>query len=573
MKSVLFLIILSSLLSTSCVGPNVKNTAIMQAETSSVKPFVSTRKKASAEGYITSGLCNGLPRVNSVSTAPGFCLGLIHQGHGLVKPRYALQIDPNRILLTEMGGWKENAGQVYLLTKKQNTWELSSLINATTIPTEKKCILDRTQQLIRGPDQLIYVTSAKCIATLDLSKENANDSIADSLEIKIPDLPTNGLHSSKIITFDTDGNILMNVGSVTDNCETESSDVCKELEGLEGRGLIRKYVKTSQGQYDLNFSIFSQGQRNSMGLYWDEKSNSLWTAENARDYINRVDSNINGNEHPGDEFNIIQQHAQLDWPYCYDAGIPSPEFPRADCSKFQKPHLLFPAHSAPLSLLMYNGKQFPAWYQNRLLISLHGYETYGHRIVTYKRNDQFQPVGDPLSVVYGWDGRVNQDVGSPVGLTQALDGSVLIVEDNNASVLQLFYDGKNGNGTPVAELKVGTAKVDESKLQKDFLRAQDKRKVAMQLKLKQTTVPLFTQIQNKIIDQNCMACHGGLHYPKVQILMYDDIGNYKKLKDQLAARLKGEGVSPMPPFGLPPASKAELIDLIDKWIAAGKPAP
>jgi glucose/arabinose dehydrogenase len=573
MKSGLFLIILSSLLSTSCVGPQVKNTAEKNAEFFNSRPVASTRNQASDESYITSGLCNGLQRINSVSTAPGFCLGLIHQGLGLVKPRYALQIDPNRILLTEMGGWKENAGQVYLLTKKQNTWELSSLINAKTIPAEKNCILDRTQQLIKGPDQLIYVTSAQCIATIDLSKENSNQSIAELLEIKIPNLPTNGLHSLKIITFDTDGNILMNVGSITDNCENESSDVCKELEGPEGRGLIRKYSKTAPGFYDLNFSIFSQGQRNSMGLYWDEKSNSLWTAENARDYINRVDSNINGNEHPGDEFNIVRQNAVLDWPYCYDAGIPSPEFPRADCSKYQKPHLLFPAHSAPLSLLMYTGKQFPAWYQNRLLISLHGYETYGHRIVTYKRNDQFQPVGEPLSVVYGWDGRVSQKVGAPVGLTQALDGSVLIVEDNNASVLQLFYEGQSGNGSPVAELKVGTAQVDESKLQKDFLRAQDKRKVAMQSKLKQNTVPLFTQIQNKIIDQNCIACHGGLHYPKVQILMYDDVGNYKKLKDQLASRLKGEGVSPMPPYGLPPALKAELFDLVDKWIAAGKPAP
>ncbi len=529
----------------------------------------SSRKSASVSGYVTSGLCAGLPRVTSVKTAPGFCLGVLDAGLGLVKPRYALQIDARRILLTEMGGWNANLGQIYLLTLTNNKWERTSLLNARNASPETKCLLNLTHQLVKSPDGLIYLTSAECVASLDPSNEH----LLDNLKIRMAHLPTDGLHNLKAITFDPQGNIYMNVGSRTDNCENETTDVCADTQGLEGRGVIRKYEKLPDGSYDTHHSIYSSGQRNSMALYWDDKNSELWTGENSRDYINRVDTNINGLEHPGDEFNVVRQHAQLDWPYCYDFGTPSPEFGKADCTKFQKPNLLFPAHSAPLSFLMYTGTLFPTWYQNRLLISFHGNQDYGHRIVAYKRNDQLQPVGEPLSLVYGWDAKGSQAVGSPVGLTQAADGSVLIVEDNSQKVLKLSYDATDGNGTAVAELKTGTDKADDSELMQAFLRTQKKRQDVFQKKLTGPSVSLFTQIQNKVIDQNCVACHGGLRYPGLQILMYDDIGNYKKLKDQILARIKGDGVPRMPPYGLPETLKAQLIDLVERWNTAGRPPP
>ena len=220
MKSLIFLIISNLVISTGCVGPQIKNSDLEQKRT-----------QASVGSYKTSGLCNGLPKVISVSTAPGFCLGVLDQGVGLVKPRYALQIDAKRILVTDMGGWKENAGQVYLLTLTDHLWTRAPFLNSSSVTKDKNCILDRTQQLIKGPDNLIYITSAQCVATLDLTKEN----LGQSLEIKISHLPTNGLHNLKVITFNSEGDILMNVGSVTDNCENESSETCKELKPVPSK--------------------------------------------------------------------------------------------------------------------------------------------------------------------------------------------------------------------------------------------------------------------------------------------------------------------------------------------------
>lgn len=528
------------------------------------------RKQATAalSVYKTSGLCNGLPKI-SIKTAPGFCLGLVDTGEGMIKPRYTLSIDATHLLTTDMGGWKVNNGRLYLLTFENKKWIRKTLLDASMLPAPTKCILDRPNQVIHGFNNEIYIASASCVGTI---KPFAKD-VAASIEVKISGLPNEGLHPIKAITFDDVGSIYMNVGSITDNCELETSDTCHELEGDPARGVIRKYFRLTDNSYDPKFEIFAKGQRNSMALLWNEPTQSLWTGENARDYIERKDSVLNGQEKPSDEMNIVQKGDQLDWPYCYDEGKVSPEFPNSDCSKYKHPHLLFPAHSAPLSYLRYTGKLFPAWYQNRLLVTLHGYAPYGHRIVTYKRNDQSEPVGDPLSVVYGWDAQGDQVVGAPVGITQADDGSVFITEDTGQKILQLYYDAKAGNGTAIAELKVGTIKQDNSKLAADFARAEEKRKIAFTAKLANKNLPLFTQIQNKLIDQNCTVCHGGLSYPGLQILKYDDIGNYKKLKEQLWPRLQGQGVPQMPPSGLPDAHKQELLDLVKKWVDAGEPTP
>lgn len=525
------------------------------------------RKEANLSVYKTSGVCNGLPRVQDVKLAPGFCLGVVDTGEGLVKPRFALQIDPTHLLLVDMGGWNANRGQLHLLTLINKKWVRTPLLNSAALPADKKCILDRPHQLIKGPDNEIYLTSVQCIATLKPLEKN----IVDSIQIKISGLPADGLHPLKSIVFDAASNIYMNVGSISDNCEMETSDTCREL---ENRALIRKYLRLPDGSYENNYIVFARGQRNSMGLYWDESNQALWTAENARDYIERKNSQLNGQEKPSDEFNILTENTVLDWPYCYDQSLVSPEFPKADCSKYTPPHLLFPAHSAPLTLMMYTGTLFPPWYKNRLFVTLHGYKSYGHRIVTYKRNDKLQPVGEPLSIVYGWDAKAGgQMVGAPVGITQGLDGSVFIVEDTSAKVLQLYYNANEGNGTPVAELKVGNLKQDQSQLAVDFKRAEDKRKVAFEAKLTKANVPLFSQIQTQLLDQHCARCHSGVTYPGMQILKYDDVGNYKKLKDVLMPLLTGNGLPQMPLGGLPEESKDQLMALVQQWLDAGSPAP
>lgn len=559
MKKHLFVLILGAFLTACSQTPVKKPNEVSYGRDPG-------RLSANTSAYVTRGLCNGLPRVQEVRLAPGFCLGLVDNGEGLGKPRYTLQIDANNLLLVDMGGWAANTGKLYILTKQNNRWVRRLLLGSEQLPNDKKCIMDRPNQLLRGPGNEIYLTSTQCIATVQPFAANA----AAAITIKVSNLPADGLHPLKAIAFDAAGNMYMNVGSISDNCELETGETCREL---ENRALIRKYHKLSDGSYDSRFSVFARGQRNSMALHWDEKNQALWAAENSRDYIERKNSALNGQEKPSDEFNIITENAQLDWPYCYDASQVSPEFPHADCSRYTAPHLLYPAHSAPLSFLMYTGTLFPSWYHNRLLVTLHGYKSYGHRIVTYRRDADLRPMGEPLSVVYGWDAKPGRMVGAPVGITQGLDGSVFITEDTPKKILQLYYNASEGNGTAVAELRVGNLVQDQSQLARDFQRAEERRRAPFESKLNSPNAPLFTQIQSRVLDQHCARCHAGLTYPGMQILKYDDVGNYKKLKDILMPLLTGNGMPQMPLGGLPDDSKDSLMALVQRWIDAGYPAP
>jgi glucose/arabinose dehydrogenase len=103
--------------------------------------------------------------------------------------------------------------------------------------------------------------------------------------------------------------------------------------------------------------------------------------------------------------------------------------------------MLLPAHAAPLGMLLYRGKggsQLLAALDGRLLIAYHGYRANGHRIVSVALDGQGSPAGPPADLVTAWDyaeGRHPQ--GAPVSLWELDDGSVLISEDHNGSLLRL----------------------------------------------------------------------------------------------------------------------------------------
>jgi glucose/arabinose dehydrogenase len=51
------------------------------------------------------------------------------------------------------------------------------------------------------------------------------------------------------------------------------------------------------------------------------------------------------------------------------------------------------------------------------------------------------PIGTPMPLVWGWDGRTGQTpVGSPVAVAEMTDGTVLVSEDHNGTLLRLARD-------------------------------------------------------------------------------------------------------------------------------------
>ncbi len=555
----------------SCSTQTIKTQAIQQNEfQTEIADYAKNwdeRKLATLHAYDTRGLCGGFPKIN-LKTAPGFCVGLLDNGEGTVFPRTALQIDSKNILLVDMGGWKESNGKIYLLTLVNGKYIRKTILDAATSnnPIVKKA-LDRPHLLLRGPDQKIYLSSTSMIVRLD---PFANP-IENSFQIVIADLPNSGLHPLKVFTFDDQQNLYINVGSATNVCKKQGSIFdqkaeCSEAEDQEmGQAQVRKYLKNSDGSYSKNFVIYSKGLRNSMGLLWNKSGQNLFQAENGRDNIFENDKNLSNTDLPHEEFNILVEGQNYGWPYCYDNNLNNPEWAGYNCSSQKMPHLLMPAHSSPLSLMTYQGNLFPTWYKNRMLISLHGYEPRGHRIIAYLRDDKGLPTKDPLSIVYGWDANGNQPKGSPVGLSEMSDGSVLIVEDKNRKVLRLFYDPTIGDGKPVNEIPKVIKSGDETKNQQ--------LKEKLEKALAGPSAPIFALVQNQLIDKHCTGCHSGADARGLELAPFDFEGNESRIlqmkkQNQILLHLKGENsFAQMPPDGFKDlAEKNKLIDLYIQWL-------
>lgn len=538
-----------------------------------IAPYVKNwdeRKLAALSQYKIIGTCGGFPKIN-VKTAPGFCVGQIDSGEGMVFPRTAAEIAPGKILLVDMGGWAASNGKIYLLTLTNGKYVRTTLLDAAkTSDLKIKAMLDRPHLIMRGPDGLFYLSSVSQIVRFNPTKPD----FLKNAEVIISGIPAKGLHPLKTFTFDNSGNIYLNVGSATNVCQKsgiafDRKNECLEVEDNNvGQAQVRMYARQPDGTYSKSFKIYSRGLRNSMGLWWHKTKNILLQAENGRDNIKDLNPQISNANLPHEEFNILKEGSHYGWPYCYDNNLANPEWSYINCDKYSKPYLLLPAHASPLSMLIYNGPLFPAWYQNRMLISFHGYEPLGHRIVAYRRDDNGLPTKEPMSVVYGWNADGTQGLGSPVGLSQMNDGSVLIVEDKNRKVLRLFYDAKAGDGTPIVEIPDKV--IEDNLADQKMLQLKEK----LDKVLSSPNPPIFAQVQRQMIDKNnyCTGCHTGADARGLELSPYDYEGNEARILTEKKGRailehLEGVKRQLMPPDGFKDAAeKKQMIDLFTAWL-------
>ena len=153
-------------------------------------------------------------------------------------------------------------------------------------------------------------------------------------------------------------------------------DVCGdgiELQCLQrGRkrraAVTRISTKTESGQ-----RIFASGLRNSVGLAVNPKTNTIWAADNGRDWL--------GDDLPPEEVNDLGAGGNFGWPYCYGDRVPDRSQSKDyDCSKTVAPKVTMQAHSAPLGLLFYDGNMFPAEYRGSMFVTFHG--SWNRRIPT-----------------------------------------------------------------------------------------------------------------------------------------------------------------------------------------------
>jgi glucose/arabinose dehydrogenase len=407
---------------------------------------------------VPSGTCDGYPRL-SIGMARGFCAGLVagptapDKPRPMLFPRELVQLDDATWLVSDLGGWGTVRGAVWKLeTKHGEPTRVSRLLGGLNLP----------HAISLGADGKVYVGEMSRIFRFDPRAADPSKTI----ETVVADLPDNRLHENRhplsAFALATDGALLVNIGAPSDQCldahGTRLGPLCPQSETGERAASIRRYAPDGHGEWRKDYTVYARGLRNSVAL-GVHRSGTVLQGENSYDFDDRW--------HPFDEVNRIEAGKHYGWPYCYDLTSVTPGWKatstiRCASSAHTPPVLLLPPHSAPLSLLWYEGAMFPSL-QGKLLLSLHGFRATGGRIVAFATDADGVPVAtkDARYPVYGgalkpyakspsaeafvltpgWDkvpGKRPQ--GSPVGLAVARDGAIWTVDDRAGVVIRIAAD-------------------------------------------------------------------------------------------------------------------------------------
>jgi glucose/arabinose dehydrogenase len=353
-------------------------------------------------------------RMQKLKLKPGFRIEVF--ARGFKGPRSMVVAPNGNIYLAE-----RKAGKVILLRdingdgKADQQREVMSGLNED---------LQGVHGLAIGKGRLYMVTDRELYS----AKISADGSLTDRRKL-ISDLPDGGQHPNRTMAFGPDGRLYLSIGSTCNACPEPNKEAATMLRFDES---------------EKKREIFAQGLRNTIGFAWHPLTGELWGMDHNTDY--------RGNDLPPEELNRLIQGRHYGWPECWGKQQvdwsyheePSNQDSRSAFCKSTEPSVLeYEAHAAPMMMVFYTGKQFPAEYKNDALVAMRGSwnrnPPYGYKIVRIKYDSQGKPLAFE-DFVSGWLLENNEShFGRPMGLAVTRDGALLMSEDENGIIYRISY--------------------------------------------------------------------------------------------------------------------------------------
>jgi glucose/arabinose dehydrogenase len=279
-------------------------------------------------------------------------------------------------------------------------------------------------------------------------------------------------HGAKPFVFDGQGNIYVNSGAPSNNCETElrtaGSPGQRPCPELERGGGIWRFAEDVAGQDQMADGFhYATGIRHAVAIDWSPHHNSLYVVQHGRDQLDQFwgehfTPEMNA-ELPAEEFLKVSEGSVFGWPYTYydhhqGYRVIAPEYggdgrKPAESGRYEDPIQAFPAHWAPNDLHFYRGDAFPEFYRNGAFIVWHGswnrmpFEQRGYKVTFTPMGDDGKPAGDWIVFADGFAGE--RPIESPrdaeyrpMGLAEGSDGALYVSDSQKGRVWRITWAGE-----------------------------------------------------------------------------------------------------------------------------------
>src|SRR5215471_1561106 len=302
---------------------------------------------------------------------------------------------------------------------------------------------------------------------------------AGEIQTVVSGLPAEQDHDAKAFAFDDQGHMLVEVGSPYNVYSKPDRQLgAKGMDPTEFQktyGGFWRFDANTLNQTQAAGTRFSTGHRHAVALTWNPASKAFFMVQMGRDNLNVVDPThydvLDNAERVSEVMHVVREGSNFGWPFSYwdpyrKAHMLSPEFggdnfKRIDPDPYDKPVVAFPAHWAPLQIVMYGGTQFPEKYRGGAFVSFHGSwnraprPQAGYQVAFVPFNAQGMPAGTYETFADGFAGKAafvnTRDARfRPAGLAVGPDGSLYVTDTEKGRIWRIIYTGETTTARPSA---------------------------------------------------------------------------------------------------------------------------
>lgn len=323
---------------------------------------------------------------------------------------------------------------------------------------------------IRFQRGMLYTSSPSAVYRFIFSGSELVPSAPPQLMI---DGMPNGGFSNRPLAFDGKGNVFVSVGSSGNLCNDPATPKgarpigLKPCPSLANRSGIWRFRSTAADQhFPGDGEQLATGVRDIDALEFSHDRNALYVVAHDRngthqawpDLVSSTDEDA-----IAEEMHRIVKGANLGWPYTYydstrNVRLIAPEYggdgrTAAPSGIYSAPLFAFPAHGAPLDMMFYTGRQFPAKYRGGVFVAFHGgsgpHVSAGHPgyNIMFVPMDRKGTVGTPEVFADGFAGptpdarNADSAIYRPTGIAVGPDGALYVADSQKGKIWRISFGG------------------------------------------------------------------------------------------------------------------------------------